>query len=264
MMELLNQPMFKYAILVTTGICSGLISSMAAGGSLLTLPVLIFLGLDGPTVANGTNRVALAIQNAFGIASFRRKGISDFRYGILISVPTVCGVIIGTLLVIQLGTIDKSSIIFNRILAGIMIVVLAITIFNPLKKLQSSKENLSSSRKALAALIFFFLGIYIGFIQAGVGFMIIVTITTVNGFSLVRTNALKMFVVFFCTLVALSIFVMKGHVDWGLGLVLAGGNSIGVSIGSHWAVAKGDRTIRIILVCSILVFSARLIWKSFV
>ena len=263
-MELLNQPMFKHAILVTTGICSGFISSMAAGGSLLTLPVLIFLGLDGPTVANGTNRVALVIQNAFGIASFRRKGISDFRYGILISVPTVCGVIIGTLLVIQLGTIDKSSIIFNRILAGIMIVVLAITIFNPLKKLQSSKENLGSSRKALAALIFFFLGIYIGFIQAGVGFMIIVTITTVNGFSLVRTNALKMFVVFFATLMALSIFVMKGHVDWGLGLALAGGNSIGVSIGSHWAVAKGDKTIRVILVCSILVFSARLIWKSFV
>ena len=264
MMELLNQPMFKYAILVTTGICSGLISSMAAGGSLLTLPVLIFLGLDGPTVANGTNRVALAIQNVFGIASFRRKGVSDFRYGILISVPAVCGVIIGTLLVIQLGTIDKSSIIFNRVLAGIMIVVLAITIFNPLKKLQSSKENLSSSRKALAALIFFFLGIYIGFIQAGVGFLIIATMTTVNGFSLVRTNALKMFVVFFCTLMALSIFVMKGHVDWGFGLVLAGGNSIGVSIGSHWAVAKGDKIIRIFLFCSILIFSARLIWKSFV
>ena len=263
-MELLNQPIFKHAILVTTGIFSGFISSMAAGGSLLTLPVLIFLGLDGPTVANGTNRVALAIQNAFGIASFRRKGISDFRYGILISVPTVCGVIIGTLLVIQLGTIDKSSIIFNRILAGIMIIVLAITIFNPLKKLQSSKENLGSSRKVLAALIFFFLGIYIGFIQAGVGFMIIVTITTVNGFSLVRTNALKMFVVFFGTLMALLIFVIIGYVDWGLGLALAGGNSIGVSIGSHWAVAKGDRTIRIILVCSILVFSARLIWKSFV
>ena len=262
-MELLNQSIFKHAILVTTGICSGFISSMAAGGSLLTLPVLIFLGLDGPTVANGTNRVALAIQNAFGIASFRRKGISDFRYGILISVPAVCGVMIGTLLVIQLGTIDKSSIIFNRILAGIMIIVLAITIFNPLKKLQSSKENLGSSRKVLAALIFFFLGIYIGFIQAGVGFMIIVTITTVNGFSLVRTNALKMFVVFFATLMALSIFVMKGHVDWGLGLALAGGNSIGVSIGSHWAVAKGDKTIRVILVCSILVFSARLIWKSF-
>ena len=263
-MELLNQPIFKHAILVATGICSGFISSMAAGGSLLTLPVLIFLGLDGPTVANGTNRVALAIQNAFGIASFRRKGISDFRYGILISVPTVCGVIIGTLLVIQLGTIDKSSIIFNRILAGIMIVVLAITIFNPLKQLQSSKENLGSSRKVLAALIFFFLGIYIGFIQAGVGFMIIVTITTVNGFSLVRSNALKMFVVVFGTLIALLIFVIEGHVDWGLGLALAGGNSIGVSIGSHWAVAKGDKTIRIILVCSILVFSARLIWKSFV
>ena len=263
-MELLNQPIFKHAILVTTGICSGFISSMAAGGSLLTLPVLIFLGLDGPTVANGTNRVALVIQNAFGIASFRRKGISDFRYGILISVPTVCGVIIGTLLVIQLGTVDKSSIIFNRILASIMIIVLAITIFNPLKKLQSSKENLSSSRKVLAALIFFFLGIYIGFIQAGVGFMIIMTITTVNGFSLVRTNALKMFVVFFGTLIALLIFVIEGHVDWGLGLALAGGNSIGVSIGSHWAVAKGDKTIRIILVCSILVFSARLIWKSFV
>ena len=72
-MELLNQPMFKHAILVTTGICSGFISSMAAGGSLLTLPVLIFLGLDGPTVANGTNRVALAFRMLLALRVFGGK-----------------------------------------------------------------------------------------------------------------------------------------------------------------------------------------------
>ena len=94
-----------------------------------------------------------------------------------------------------------------------MIAVLAITLFNPLRRFQSEIENLSRPRKVMARLLFFILGIYMGFIQAGVGFMIIATLTTVNGFDLVRTNALKMLVVLFCTLVALVIFIRQGYVQ---------------------------------------------------
>ncbi|MAG82803.1 integrase [Candidatus Poribacteria bacterium] len=261
-MEFLNHDLAQFAIVVTTGICAGFLNTVAGGGSLLTLPVLIFLGLDGATVANGTNRVAIMIQNTVGIAGFRRKGISDFRYGIFIAIPAMIGAVMGALLAINLGKFDKSGVIFNRLLAMIMIGVLTITLANPFKKFQSDVENLGILRKTLAALLFFFLGIYMGFIQAGVGFMIIATLTTVNGFDLVRTNALKMFVVLFCTFVALIIFVTNDHVNWGMGIALGGGNAVGAWVGSHWAVEKGDKWIRIILVVTVSAFAIKLIWTS--
>ena len=261
-MEFLNHDLAQFAIVVTTGICAGFLNTVAGGGSLLTLPVLIFLGLDGATVANGTNRVAIMIQNTVGIAGFRRKGISDFRYGIFIATPAMIGAVMGALLAINLGKFDKSGVIFNRLLAVIMIGVLTITLANPFKKFQSDVENLGILRKTLAAPLFFFLGIYMGFIQAGVGFMIIATLTTVNGFGLVRTNALKMFVVLFCTFVALIIFVTNDHVNWGMGIALGGGNAVGAWVGSHWAVEKGDKWIRIILVVSVSAFAIKLIWTS--
>ena len=261
-MEFLNHDLAQFAIVVTTGICAGFLNTVAGGGSLLTLPVLIFLGLDGATVANGTNRVAIMIQNTVGIAGFRRKGISDFRYGIFIAIPAMIGAVMGALLAINLGKFDKSGVIFNRLLAVIMIGVLTITLANPFKKFQSDVENLGILRKTLAALLFFFLGIYMGFIQAGVGFMIIATLTTVNGFDLVRTNALKMFVVLFCTFVALIIFVTNDHVNWGMGIALGGGNAVGAWVGSHWAVEKGGKWIRIILVVTVSAFAIKLIWTS--
>ena len=262
-LTLSSHPVAQYAILAFTGIFAGFLNSVAGGGSLLTLPVLIFLGLPGATDANGTNRLAIMIQNIVGVAGFRRKGVSDFGYGISITIPAMLGAAVGALLVIKLGKIDKSGVIFNRALAGIMIAVLTITLFNPLKRFQSEIENLSRHRKVMARLIFFILGIYMGFIQAGVGFMIIATLTTVNGFDLVRTNALKMLVVLFCTLVALAIFIREGYVIWGLGVALGLSNAAGAWIGSHWAVEKGDQRIRIVLVCAVLVFSAHLMWKSF-
>ncbi|MAT74694.1 integrase [Candidatus Poribacteria bacterium] len=256
-------PVARYAVLAFTGIFAGFLNSVAGGGSLLTLPVLIFLGLPGATYANGTNRLAIMIQNIAGVAGFRRKGVSDFGYGISVTIPAMLGAAVGALLVIKLGKIDKSGVIFNRALSGIMIAVLAITLFNPLRRFQSEIENLSRPRKVIARLFFFILGIYMGFIQAGVGFMIIATLTTVNGFDLVRTNALKMLVVLFCTLVALVIFIRQGYVIWGLGIALGLGNAGGAWIGSHWAVEKGDQRIRVVLVCAVLAFSGHLMWKSF-
>ena len=77
-------------LLFGTGICAGFINTVAAGGSLLALPMLIFLTSD-PTLANGTNRIAIFFQNLSAIMGFRRKGVSDFRYGILLAVPAAIG-----------------------------------------------------------------------------------------------------------------------------------------------------------------------------
>ena len=108
---LLEHPVARYALLTFTGMFAGFLNSVAGGGSLLTLPVLIFLGLPGATIANGTNRLAIMLQNIVGVVGFRRKGVSDFSYGILITLPAMLGAVFGTLLVIKLGKIDKSGVI---------------------------------------------------------------------------------------------------------------------------------------------------------
>ena len=246
----------KVPLILVTGVCAGFLNTIAGGGSLLTLPVLIFLDLS-TAKANGTNRIAILIQNASGIIGFRRKGVSDFGYSALLTLPALLGALIGAVIANKTGDVT-----FKRVLAGIMLAVLLLILFNPTKRWQSGIENLSLFRKIIGMLVFFFVGIYGGFIQAGAGFIIIAALTLTNGFDLVRTNAIKLFVVFFYTVSALVVFIKSGNVNWSLGLTLAVGNATGAWIGSHWAVAKGDKWIRIVLVVAVLAFAIRLFWQT--
>ena len=247
--------LWEVPLILVTGVFAGFLNTVAGGGSLLTVPVLIFLRL--PTaMANGTNRVAVFVQNASGIMGFRRKGVSDFGYSTLLTLPALVGALIGAVMANQI-----SDDIFKRIFGGIMIVVLLLTLFNPTKKLEGGTENLSLLRKIIGMLVFFFVGIYGGFIQAGAGFLIIAALTLTNGFDLVRTNAIKVFVVFFYTVIALIVFIKNGNVNWSLGLTLAVGNATGAWIGSHWAVTKGDKWIRVVLVVAVLAFAIKLFWQ---
>ena len=157
---------------------------------------------------------------------------------------------------------DKDPVLFDRIVAGIMLAVLFLTLFNPTKKLKGEVEKLSVPRKVVGMIAFFFIGIYGGFIQAGVGFIIITALTLINGFDLVRTNAIKVFVIFFYTIIALVVFIKEGNVDWIRGPILAVGNATGAWIGSHWAVEKGDKWIKVVLVVTMLAFAIRLFWQT--
>ena len=240
-------------LLIGVGTVAGFINTLAGGGSLLTLPVLIFIGLPS-AMANGTNRVALFIQNISGILGFRRKGISDFRFAALITLPALVGSWIGANLAVEMN-----DALFRKVLAGIMLLVLVLIITNPAKRWRMVEQQPGKGRLTIAMVVFFFIGIYCGFIQAGAGYLIIASITLTSGFDLVRTNAVKLFVVLFVTVVALVVFLSNGQVDWVRGLTLAIGNATGAWIGSHWAVAKGDKWIRRILVVTVIAFSIKLV-----
>ena len=244
-------------LLFGTGIAAGFLNTVAAGGSLLALPMLIFLTPDS-TLANGTNRIAIFFQNVSAIIGFRRKGVSDFRYGILLAVPAVIGAVIGAIL-----ATDIKDAAFNLILAVVMITMLILTLINPTARLKDRIESRDKRSTIIAMAVFFFIGIYGGFIQAGVGLLIITALRLLTGMDLVRTNAIKVLVIFFYTVVALGIFIMEKQVDWTLGVTLAVGNATGAWIGSHWAVEKGDKWIKVVLVVAVLVFSVNLALKPF-
>ena len=113
-------------------------------------------------------------------------------------------------------------------------------------------------RLAVLIVSFFGVGVYGGFVQAGVGFLII-TGLLVHGLDLVRINAVKVLVIFAFTLVALGVFVVHGQVDYVLGLALAVGNSTGGWFASHLAVKKGHEWIKRFVIATVLIFALRLL-----
>lgn len=251
-------------IILVAGIAAGFVNVVGGGGSLIAMPVLIFLGLPS-AVANGTNRVALMVQSLVAIGYFRNKGYFYPKLSILLGIPAVIGSIIGAQFAISL-----SDEMFNRVLAGVMLVVLVLIIWRPEKKFIKSEEameNLSKPRLAAAALVFLGVGFYGGFIQAGVGFVIIVALALITGMSLVKINSLKVCVTIIYMLSSLIVFVCSGKVDWMLGLLLAVGNAVGAYLGSVFTVSKGDKWISIFLIVSVLIMAAKLLevhkWLGF-
>lgn len=246
------------AIVIVAGIVAGFVNTVGGGGSLISLPVLIFMGLPS-AVANGTNRIALMVQSLVAIGYFRQKGFFYPKLSIYLAIPAVFGSIVGAKFAIAL-----TDEMFNTILAVVMIVVTILIIWRPEKKFLKTKQeeeegNYSRNRMAMAGLAFFGVGFYGGFIQAGVGFIIIAALALITGMSLVKINSLKVFVTAVYILASLLVFVYSGKVDWLLGIALAAGNAVGAYLGSVFTVHKGDKWIRVFLVVSVLILSGKLL-----
>ncbi|QKG83737.1 sulfite exporter TauE/SafE family protein [Kroppenstedtia pulmonis] len=241
-------------LILIAGFFGGIINTLAAGGSLLTLPVLIFLGLPS-AVANGTNRVALVVQSIVATANFHRKGYFDKKLGILLSIPAVVGSVIGANIASAI-----SDQLFNKILAVIMVIAVIFIIWKPERRIGSiGHGNYSVVRKIWGIIIFFFVGIYGGFIQVGAGFFIIAALTGIFGISLVKSNSMKVFVGGVYIFISLFVFMFNGQIDWYLGLSLAVGNALGAWVGSLLAIYKGDKWIRIFLVITVFFMAGKLL-----
>jgi len=243
----------EFGIVTVIGFAAGIVNTLAGGGSLLTLPLLIFLGLPA-TLANGTNRVAVLFQNLTAVAGFRRKGFKSVGYGLFLAVPAVIGAVLGAWV-----AIDISDTVFERVLGILMLVMVGLILWNPTRKMDPESELLTSGRRFLAAFFFLFVGFYGGFIQAGVGIIIIATLTLVNGLDLVRTNSYKVVVNSIFTFIALMVFALHGEVDWIVGFLLAIGMGLGGWVGSHLAVEKGEPLIRVVLVIAVVGMAVKLL-----
>jgi uncharacterized membrane protein YfcA len=243
---------YHYPLLVAVGFAVGFINTVAGGGSLLSLPTLIFLGLPAP-VANGTNRVAIVIQTALATAGFKSKGISTYPFNVYLGISAFFGSILGAYI-----AIDVKGEMFNRILAIIMVAVVLIIIFKPKMRLEEMQERLTGKYLWLSIAAFFFFGIYGGFINAGLGFLMMLFMHFVNRMNLVRVNATKVAVVFIYMLSALAVFALNDKVNWKLGFILAIGNGTGAWVASRFSVKKGDGFIKTFLIVAVIAMAIKL------
>lgn len=242
-----------YPAIILVGVIAGFINTLAGSGSLLTLPLLMFLGLPA-TVANGTNRVAIFMQNIVGVSSFHKKKVFEFKEGIWLVIPASVGSLIGSLIAVHFN-----EEIMRIFIGGLLIFMFFIILFKPDKWLKEQAGTIDGSPKISRIIIFFLIGIYGGFIQAGVGFFLLAGLIFSVGADLIKANALKVFIVLVYTGVALVVFFINGQVDLKIGLILAVGNMIGAWIGSNVAVSWGPKFVRIVLLFAVSVSALKLL-----
>ncbi len=244
---------YLYILLVfAAGTLSGIINVMAGGGSALTLPLLIFLGLDG-AMANGTNRIAIFVQSIFAVWSFRQQKMHQFRESLRLSGWTLPGGVLGALAALKIG-----NEWFERILAIVLIWVIVSMFTSPGNR--SGPAGLPDPRRRwLVYPAMFAIGFYGGFIQVGVGFMLMAALFHLLKMNLIEVNMHKVFIVMIFTIPALAIFIISGKVDWWWGLSLAAGNSLGGWWAARVSVKKGEKVIRYVLFAAMLLMAARLL-----
>jgi uncharacterized membrane protein YfcA len=239
-----------YAALFVIGFVAAVINVLAAGGSFLTLPLLLFLGLPA-SIANGTNRVGVLAQNISAVVGFHRHRVLPVSWALTVSVPAMIGASLGVW-----AALNVPDIAFRRILSIVMLAMTLGTLLHKSLKGDAAAEPRSPRHWSMVA-GFFVTGLYGGFLQAGVGFLAL-AMTSLAGLDLVRGNAVKVLTVMLLTLLSLVVFASTGNVDWPAGVALALGNLLGGIVGVRVAVLKGHKWLEHVVTVVIVVFAVML------
>jgi len=236
------------------GLVAGFINIMAGGGSALTLGVLIWLGVDS-TVANGTNRIALLVESISGVVSFKKEKYSDFGQSLKFSVCTLPGAILGAIYAVK---IDK--VLFQRILSGVIIFIIIMLI------IPKSKNKVREKRsKFLEMMIYpamFLVGFYGGFVQAGVGFIIMASLKYLRGLNLVLVNMHKTFIILIYAIPIIIIFGITRNINWVYAVFLASGNALGAWYSAKLSVVKGEKIVKVILGIAMVIMAIKLAFTT--
>ena len=234
--------------LIGAGILCGFINTLAGSGSLISLPLLMFMGLPA-NVANGTNRVAILFQNIVGVSSFKQQKVFKIKEGIWLAVPAIVGSLVGAVFAVNL-----TEAIMTKVIGGLLVFMFFMILFKPDVWIKGQAGIVSSKPTWWQILIFFGIGVYGGFIQAGVGFFLLAGLVLGAGFDLVKANAIKLLIVLLYTPFALAVYIFNDQVYWTAGLILAIGNMLGAFLASRFAVSWGAKFVRIVLL--VILFGA--------
>jgi uncharacterized membrane protein YfcA len=238
-------------LLLLGGFAAGFINTVAGGGSAITVPILIEL-LGSATLANGTNRVGVLLQSLVGIGRFQKGGKVPWKR----TLPLVPSAVIGGLIGSKIAS-ELSPDLMKRVFGVVIVLVAASVVFKPTAWSGGSGERL---KEPWLSIVFFLIGVYGGFVQAGVGFLLLAGLVVGLGMDLVSGNAAKLVIVVAFTAVALPVFMAAGQVRWVVGVVLAGGNMLGAYVAAHFAVNKGAGWMRWALVGAALVAAGRMLF----
>jgi uncharacterized membrane protein YfcA len=231
-------------ILLTSGLVVGFINTLAGGGSAISLTVFMALGLP-VQVANGTNRIAIIMQNLSSTITFSQKGLIDWKNGLRLGIPAVLGSIAGSQIA---AAIDDR--IFQICLAVVLVGVLIFTFFG--NKLLKQSGGEMHKIGPLHYAVFFLIGIYSGYIFVSTGYLILLVTLGLLNLNIVNANVIKNLIILIATPLSLLVFILNGDVAYGYGLIHGAGNMIGAFLASHYAIGWGTKFLRWFMMAIVL------------
>jgi len=228
----------EIVMLLLAGFFGGIINILAGGGSNLTMPALMVMGMPAD-VANATNRLGVFLQALTGVAKFHQQDKlpkSDLK---AILIPSLLGGLVGALIAVW-----APLWLLKPLLLGTMLCVAGAMIVFPGMIPDVSQQSLKVSESRWGFWGLFIAGVYGGFVQAGVGFVLLAVLSGGLHYDLVRANALKLLCTIGFTFVALSVFIYQDIVNWSFGLILSVGFIAGALTGVKFAIAVSAKTMR--------------------
>ncbi|CAN5446603.1 sulfite exporter TauE/SafE family protein [soil metagenome] len=242
---------YEYLLIIVVGFGAAFLNTVGGGGSLFSVPILTFMGLP-ITTANATSRVAILFQNITAVGGFKSKGIElPWPYSLYLGLSSLGGGLIGSLAASRVP--DE---VFTKIFVIVMILAVILIIYDPFKS--KGQEKLDTKSQIIGVICFFFIGIYGGFIQAGIGFLVLAVLSMVNNLSLVKSNYVKVFAAIVYTGVSVAVFAWEGKIQWKTGLILSIGHALGGWYASRWSVKAGEVWIKRVMIISIIAMAVKL------
>lgn len=236
-------------LLALAGMAAGFVNTLAGNGSVFTLSAMLFLGIPAD-LANATNRVGVVSQGGLAIFNLRDTNHVGKKRILSYIIPSALGAIAGVLVVTEL---DKE--VLEYVIGGVMAFLLVLILSNTKSFISTNKNHLKKPNSTIEFLLLFAVGFYGGFIQAGIGIMLIMTLTLFSNNAILQANFLKLVIIWILTIPVIFIFTFKNQVLWGYGITLASGQGLGAWLASKYAARspKVGVWMKYLLVCMILI-----------
>ena len=246
-----NLPSWQLLLLFITGLAAGFIDSIAGGGGLITLPVLLSLGID-PRKALGTNKLQATCGSGSATWHYARAKtvpLNDCVRGFLFS---LLGAALGTLAVQQL---EPSAL--KRAIPVLLIAVAIVVLLRP--QMGSTDVPARMPRPWFDILFGLALGFYDGFFGPGTGTFWTMAYVSVLGFNLTKATAYSKVVNFASNLSSLGFFLWQGNIYFAAGVAMGAGQMLGAKIGSGMVITRGTKFIRPIFITVVLAIAVKLL-----
>lgn len=235
-------------IYVVAGIVTAIVNTLAGSGTIFSFGALLYLGVP-IELANTSNRIGVFFQNISAIITFRRFGkysLHNLKWKYII--PTLIGALIGAFAAINVP--EK----FLDIIAGLAMVVLLFDAVFDFKKRIKDLHWFGKHLSWIPIPLFFVIGLYGGFIQIGIGIMVVFAIHLITDADLIESNFLKLIIILIYTVPTTLYFIFQGKILWIPALALTVGQIAGAILAAVFSnVARNaEFWIRRLLVVMII------------
>ena len=236
----------SYSIVFLAAFAAGAINSVAGGGTLLTFPALVWVGLPS-TIANATSTVAIWPGSLGGVWGYRRdlEGLPRSSYALM--VPSLLGGILGAVLLVMTPTA-----IFDRLIP--LLILFATLLFmlqEPVQRMikTTGKAHAGSKGWLIGAMIFQLLvAVYGGYFGAGIGILMLAAFGIMGFTDIHQMNGLKNFLALCINGVAAVYFIWNGMVSWPHTLSMVIGAMVGAVWGAGVARRLGPKAVRRVVI----------------